>query len=163
MAIAPSWAATLTGRVVGVHDGDTFTVIDADGNREKVRLMGVDAPELRQAFGRTARAALVSAINGRDVHIEWYKRDRDGRPVGKVLYQKPCEPGMMCTQALTDANLAQLQAGLAWWYREYRREQTVEDRAIYAEAESEARARRAGLWIDPNPVPPWEWRREKRR
>ena len=62
----------------------------------------------------------------------------------------------------TDVSLEQLRAGLAWWYREYAKEQSAEDRASYAAAEEEARTRRIGLWKDPKPVPPWEWRRGKR-
>jgi endonuclease YncB( thermonuclease family) len=59
----------------------------------------------------------------------------------------------------TDVNLEQIRAGMAWWYREYAKEQSAEDRASYSAAENDAQARRVGLWKDAKPVPPWEWRR----
>jgi len=58
--------------------------------------------------------------------------------------------------------LEQIRAGRAWWYRAYAAEQTPEDRERYELAEREAKATKAGLWRDPNPVPPWEWRRRAR-
>jgi endonuclease YncB( thermonuclease family) len=60
----------------------------------------------------------------------------------------------------TDVNLEQIKAGLAWWYREYAKEQSAEDRASYAREEEGAKAARSGLWRDAKPVPPWEWRRK---
>ncbi len=77
------------------------------------------------------------------------KNDRYGRLVGKVLVNG------------RDANLAQIQAGMAWHYKEYQREQTVTDRQLYAEAESHAAMTKQGLWADPNPVPPWDWRKAR--
>ena len=59
-----------------------------------------------------------------------------------------------------DVGHAQISAGLAWWYRAYAKEQSVEDRGRYESEENEARLRRRGIWADPQPVPPWEWRRK---
>ena len=78
--------------------------------------------------------------------MEWSKLDRYGRIVGKVIVNGE------------DVGLRQLQAGLAWWYRQYAREQSPQDRATYAQAEDAARAARLGLWSDPQAVPPWEYR-----
>jgi len=61
-----------------------------------------------------------------------------------------------------DVNLQQVRAGLAWWYRQYRREQSPEQRAAYEQTEADAREEQRGLWRDPSPVPPWQWRREKK-
>lgn len=80
--------------------------------------------------------------------------DRYQRIVGRV--QPPDCP--TCAQTL-DAGLAQVPTGIAWWYREYAREQTVEDPGDDEHTESEARVQPLGLWPDKNPVPPWSWRR----
>ena len=70
----------------------------------------------------------------------------------------PCaQTGEPCPKTL-DVNLAQLTVGLAWHYKEYQKEQSEEDRHRYAFAEQEARARKAGLWSEPDPTPPWDWR-----
>lgn len=61
-----------------------------------------------------------------------------------------------------DVNLGQVKAGLDWHYKYYQDEQSPEDRRIYADAEKEARSARRGLWADPNPTPPWDFRRGKR-
>ncbi len=140
-------ADTLLARVVGVTDGDTVTVLDAGNREEKIRVGGIDAPEKRQAFGEKSKQSLASLVFGKDVRIEWKKRDRYGRIVGQVIV----EPSV-------DAGLAQLRSGLAWHYKKYEGEQSPEDRLSYAKAEDEARASKTGLWSDTAPVPPWEFR-----
>lgn len=157
----PGGAATLTGRVVGVHDGDTITVLAADREQHEIRLAGIDAPESGQAFDNRSKQNLSEMVYNRDVTIEWDKRDREGRIVGKVLYQPVCPPGRMCIMSLADANYQQIASGMAWWEREYAKEQTPEDRRLYERAESEAKAAKRGLWQDNEPVPPWEWRKAK--
>ena len=142
-----SYAAQLTGRVVSVADGDTITVLDANRQQNKVRLTGIDAPEKFQPFGNRSRQHLGALVHGRDVVVEWNKRDRYGRILGKVLVGS------------VDANLEQIRAGLAWHYKQYEREQSREDRETYASAELDARTAKRGLWIDPAPIPPWEFRR----
>jgi endonuclease YncB( thermonuclease family) len=147
--LLPLWAAaeTLTGRVVKVTDGDTLTLLDASQTQHKIRLAGIDAPESRQPWGQRSKAALVALVAGEGVAVDWSKRDRYGRILGKVIVGG------------TDAGLAQIKAGLAWWYRRYASEQSPADRAIYAAAEAQALAGKKGLWGDPQPVAPWEWRR----
>ena len=143
----PGVAATLTGRVVGVHDGDTITVLDADRQQHKIRLAGIDASESRQAFGTRSKQNLSKWVYGRQVIIEWNKRDRYGRIVGVIFVDGH------------DINLEQVRACMAWWYRQYAKEQTPDDRQLYEMAENEAKATKRGLWADNEPVPPWEWRR----
>ncbi len=143
-------ADTLTGRVIGVHDGDTIKVL-VDRVQYNIRLAGIDAPELHQGFGRVSRNNLAAAVAGKTVNVEWYKKDRYGRLVGKVLLDG------------RDMNLEQVNAGLAWHYTEYTKEQTPDDRVLYASSENDARAKRMGLWRDPNPVPPWEWRKAQKQ
>lgn len=144
---SPGQADTLLARVVGITDGDTVTVLDAGNREEKIRVGGIDAPEKKQHFGEKSKQSLSALIFGKDVRIEWKKRDRYGRIVGQVFV----EPSV-------DAGLAQLRSGLAWHYKKYENEQSPEDRLAYAKAEDEARASKTGLWSDPYPVPPWEFR-----
>jgi len=155
----PIQAETLLGRVVGVTDGDTVTVLDASRETHKIRLSGIDSPEKRQPFGEKAKQSLSSLLYGKPVSIEWAKQDRYRRIVGKVLVvpaDAPC-PAPPCANQ-TDAGLAQIELGLAWHYKKYEKEQSPEDREAYAQAEAEARSRRTGLWADPDPMPPWDWR-----
>jgi endonuclease YncB( thermonuclease family) len=151
-------AATLTGRVVAVADGDSVTVLDADKVRHKIRLQAIDAPERGQAFGNRSKQHLSDLVFQKEVSVQWRKRDRYGRIVGKVMVQSPDCP--RCPKNL-DAGQAQLSVGLAWWYRRHANEQSPDARGRYESEELEARARRVGLWRDPAPVPPWEFRRVK--
>ncbi len=153
-------AEVLLGRVVAIADGDTLTVLDASNAQHKIRLAGIDAPEKAQPFGQRSRQNLGALAFGKDVKVEWNKRDRYGRTVGKVWVESPdapCRGKPDCPKTL-DVGLAQLTQGLAWWYRTYANEQSPEDQGRYEHAEFEAKIRRAGLWAEKNPVPPWEWR-----
>ena len=134
-------AEQFTGKVVGISDGDTISVL-RDGKAVKVRLYGVDAPEQAQAFGTQARKFTGDLAFQQTVTVAIRATDRYGRLVGEVL--------------LPDArNLGQelVRAGLAWWYRQY----APKDTAL-AQGEVEAKAARRGLWQDPHAVPPWEYR-----
>ncbi len=153
-------AATLSGTVVGVSDGDTITVLDANREQHKIRVGGIDAPEKAQPFGQRSKGSLSTLVFGKDVDVQWSKRDRYKRIVGKVLVIDPtCQ--RQCPKTL-DAGLAQVTAGLAWWYRKYAKEQSAEDAQRYEFAEQEARSHRAGLWSDGQPMPPWDWRKAAR-
>lgn len=139
-------AARMEVEVVGVTDGDTLVVLNSNKAQHRVRLAGIDAPEKRQAFGTRAQEALASAVFRRSVVLEWHKKDRYGRLVGKV------------TLADRDVGLELLAAGLGWHYKAYEHEQGPADKTRYAAAEAQARRARRGLWSQPNPVPPWEFR-----
>lgn len=140
-------AATYTGTVVGVSDGDTIKVLDGGGRQHRVRLAGIDAPEKAQAFGQRSKQSLSALVYGRQVTIDTRKDDRYGREVGKVLVDG------------RDVNLEQLRRGMAWHYKAYEREQSAEDRAFYAAAEDRAREAKLGLWADPHAMAPWDFRR----
>lgn len=144
-------ADTTSGRVVGVSDGDTITVLAAGNKRLKVRLAGIDAPEKKQPFGQRSKANLALMVFGREVDLDCGKRDRYKRAVCVVLHDD------------VDVNLEQVRAGLAWWYMQYAREQSPARREAYALAEQEAQEGRVGLWRDAEPIPPWEWRHSGRR
>ena len=141
---------TLTGRVVSIADGDTITVLDSTNTQQRIRLSGIDAPESHQAFGARSKQNLSDLVFGKDVTVLYSKMDQYRRLVGKIIVDGQ------------DANLAQVKAGMAWHYKEYEREQSPEDRELYARAESEARAQHRGLWQDPEPVEPSQFRREQR-
>ena len=146
---ACAWAETLTGRVVAVQDGDTITVLDAANVQHKIRLSGIDCPEKSQPFGQAAKQSMSDQVFDRDVRVESDKRDRYGRVVGQVWVGE------------VDANLEQVKRGLAWHYKKYQNEQPLDDRLAYARAEDAARGAAGGLWADPAPVAPWDWRHNK--
>ncbi len=144
---APALADTLTGKVVKVADGDSITVLDSTNTQHRIRLQGIDAPERKQPFGNASRKNLASLVAGKEVTVKWDKRDRYRRIVGFVLVDGQ------------DVNLAQVKAGMAWFYRYYQKELSRENRKLYAKVEYQARTDRMGLWQDKNPIPPWEHRR----
>lgn len=142
-------ADTLEGRVVAVSDGDTIKIL-ADRTEFKIRVAGIDAPEKGQPWGMKSKEGMSSCAYGKMASVEWSKRDRYGRIVGKVVIEGK------------DCGLAQLQHGLAWHFKQYEKEQTREDREEYARAENAARKSRDGLWADSEPVPPWQWRKNRK-
>ncbi|MBI3654045.1 MAG: thermonuclease family protein [Acidobacteria bacterium] len=137
---------TITGKVVGVADGDTITLLDPGNKQFKIRFQGIDAPESRQAFGQRSKQNLSDLVFGKTVTVEFEKTDRYGRTLGKVLLDGK------------DINLEQLKAGLAWFYRHYQNELGEADRKAYDAAEAEAKKAKRGLWQDANPQPPWDYR-----
>jgi endonuclease YncB( thermonuclease family) len=140
----------ITGRVVGVSDGDTITVLAAGNQQVKVRLDGIDAPESKQAFGTKAKQSLSELVYGRTVTVTGSKTDRYGRTLGNVTVDG------------RDVGLAQIERGNAWFYRQYAGELAGDRANDYERAERQAKADRRGLWADRKPVEPWEWRADKR-
>jgi micrococcal nuclease len=137
--------------VVSISDGDTIEILveHANGKRpQRVRLGGIDAPESGQAFGTRAKQYLSRLIGRRHVTAEAHKRDRWGRAVATVYVDGK------------DVGLAMVEAGFAWWYRKYADEQPPAARRAYEAAETAARRARAGLWADPDPMPPWAFRNQ---
>lgn len=100
-------AETYTGRVVGIADGDTITVLDASNTPHKIRLSGIDAPEKKQAFGNFSKQKLAELIFSKTVSVETTRKDRYKREIGKVWLGS------------IDTNLEQVRAGLAWHYKKY--------------------------------------------
>lgn len=139
--------ADFTGRVVKVTDGDTINVLVAGNILHKVRLTSIDAPERGQAYGRKSKEYLADMVAGKQVVVESEKQDRYGRDLGKVILNGK------------DINLEQVKAGMAWWYRYYKKEQPRADQMAYEAAEDSAKANRLGLWTDPSPIKPYEWRK----
>jgi endonuclease YncB( thermonuclease family) len=141
----------IAGRVVRIADGDTLTVLDLSNSQHRIRMQGIDAPESHQAFGVQAKKNLSDIVFDKQVTAVCDKSDQYGRLVCKIMLGDK------------DINLEQIKAGMAWHYKDYQREQSPEDRELYARAENEARAARRGLWRDANPTEPSEFRRDERR
>ncbi len=80
----PAFADSLNGKDVKITDGDTLYVLDANYKDHKIRLAGIDAPERKQAYGLASRKHLASVVAGQQVTVEYQKRDRYGRILGKV-------------------------------------------------------------------------------
>lgn len=138
-----STPTNLQGRVVAVHDGDTLTVLTAEKEQVKVRLEGIDAPELKQDFGNRARQELSALVFNKQVTVKVTGRDRYQRTLGRVF----CD-GL-------DVNLDLVKRGMAWRFDQYSKE------AALGDAQAAARRAKTGLWSKANPVPPWEWRDTK--
>ena len=144
----PATDDTLHGRVVRILDGDTVEVLDSASHTVRVRLGGIDAPEKSQPFGTQAKQRMAALSGGQTVAVDWTKRDRNGRLVGKLILNGQ------------DLGLAMINSGLAWWYREYAGEQSAADQHIYAAAEQTARAAKRGLWAVADPMAPWDYRHQ---
>ena len=143
----PAWAVEIAGRVVGISDGDTVTVL-ATGNRQvRVRLGEIDTPESRQPYGARARQELSELAFGREVRVVVQDTDRYGRTVGRIH------------AGAVDVNAEMVRRGAAWVYRQYSRDPAL------LPLEAEARAGRRGLWALPEAerTPPWEWRAAARQ
>jgi endonuclease YncB( thermonuclease family) len=137
---APNRGSTHVWRVVGVHDGDTLTCLDETNTQQKVRLAEIDAPELGQDYGKVSREALAEMVFGKTVTVSEEGKDRYGRWIAHVQVNG------------IDVNRQQVATGNAWHYSDYSRDPTL------ATLQTDAQARRLGLWSQPEPVPPWDFR-----
>lgn len=140
LSLAAAAPGEFRGRVIGVSDGDTLTVLH-ERRREKVRLHGIDAPEKGQPFGERAKEVTAQLVFGREVAVRSTGQDRHGRTMAEVILPD----GRHLNREL-------VRAGYAWWYRRYSTDRTL------GALEAQARAARSGLWADPRAIPPWEWR-----
>jgi len=140
-------ADVLIGKVVGILDGDTITVVDKGKAEHKVRLMGIDAPESKQDFGTASKQALSNYIYQREVTVDYKKLDKYQRIIGKVILDKQ------------DICLLMIELGLAWHYKDYEKEQSKTDRDLYRQAELKARQAKIGLWQDSQAIEPSSYRK----
>ncbi len=143
-------AEIIEGKVVGIMDGDTIKILDHTNTQFKVRLSGIDSPEKAQPFYNNAKQSLSDLIFDKQVKIEYKKSDQYGRIVGKVIIDG------------NDANLEQVKRGYAWFFKQYQNELVMDDRLGYLHAHEAAQSSKQGLWIDLNPIPPWEFRKAKK-
>jgi micrococcal nuclease len=133
--------ADFTGEVVRVIDGDRIDVLH-DGRPERIRLAGIDAPERGQPFGKEAKQVTSALAFHKAVTVNVRGRDSYGRIIGRVVLPDG-----------TILNHELVKQGLAWQYRQSSRD------GMLAVMETAARQSKRGLWADPQPIPPWEWRR----
>jgi endonuclease YncB( thermonuclease family) len=127
---------------VRVVDGDSLIVL-VDKQQMRVRLKEIDAPELKQAFGKRSRQSLTDLCGAKRARVSWTEKDRNGRLLARVW----------CGGV--DANAEQVRRGMAWVFDRY-----VKDRSLYS-LQDRAWAQRLGLWSDATAIPPWEWRQAK--
>ena len=118
----------------------SLTVL-VDRQKVRVRLVEIVAPEKDQAFGNRSRQSLSGMCFDKEADVQEKGKDRYGRTLGRVY----------CNGI--DVNAEQVRQGMAWVYDKY-----VTDHSLYR-LQDAAKAAKRGLWADPNPVPPWEWRR----
>lgn len=150
--LLPSVACAWEARVANVHDGDTITVtLPGHGAHLRIRLYGIDAPELAQAGGREAAGALRGMLPiGRRVDVRHEGEDRYQRIIGVVT---PLGEAMSVNERM-------VVMGHAWVYAQYCKRQSF-CAPLYAQQKYAAATRR-GLWAEQNPQSPWTWRRERR-
>lgn len=134
-------AETFTTKVIAVLDGDTVLVAQSGKRPTKIRLAGIDAPEKAQAFGAKSRQALVELVLNREVRVETVATDKFGRRVAQLIRDG------------SNVNQQQVRSGMAWEYSYFHRDRE------YAALQREAQQAQLGLWSQPNPIPPWEWRK----
>ncbi len=144
LALSPAvFAADLSGGVVGIADGDTFTLLTSDKQQVKIRLAEIDAPESNQPYGNKSKQKLSELIFGKDVRVVVQTTDRYGRTVGTPYVGE------------LDVCKEMVHVGAAWVYRQY-----VVDRSLF-DVENDARAARRGIWglSESEQIEPWNWRR----
>lgn len=137
--------AVFEGKVTGIKDGDTFEVLH-DGKPEKVRLSDIDSPESAQPFGKAAKKYASELCFGKTVRVEpKKKRDQYGRILGTIYVDDT-----------VNVNAQMIAAGYAWRYKYSKNKE-------YGASQEEAEQSRLGLWVDDNPIDPWQWRKEHKR
>lgn len=154
----------LIGKVVGVSDGDTVTILDANNNQHNIRMFAIDAPETScyfktpsprdelcieksQPFGKASKKNLSRLIFGKTVTVVQGQGKSYGRIVGTIFLGNQ------------DINLQQVRDGYAWHYTYFARNQDKQTRRVYEESQRLAKQEYRGLWGDKNPVAPWDYRK----
>ncbi|WP_027358057.1 thermonuclease family protein [Desulforegula conservatrix] len=137
----------LEGKVVGISDGDTVTVLTPEKQQIKVRLYGVDCPESHQDYGQKAKQFTSDLVFSKTVDLEKIDTDRYGRTVGVIKVGN------------TVLNEELLKNGFAWYYGQYCKKPFCSQ---WQQLESQAKSKKAGLWAGNSPVAPWDFRKNKR-
>jgi endonuclease YncB( thermonuclease family) len=146
-AYLPNPLNRFSAKVVSITDGDTVDVLTLGNLTYAVRLAGIDAPEHDQAFGTQSTQHLSNLISGQTVTLECENERSYGRLICKIMLADG-----------DDICLEQVKAGMAWHYKQYEDEQNAADRQAYAAAECVAMREKIGLWSDPHPVQPQDFR-----
>ena len=137
-------AASLFGKVIEVNSGDVLTIFNL--NRPvRVKLLGVDAPEMNQAFGDVAKKHLADLVLDKSVLVEYSGIAADSSLSGRVLLNN------------ADIGAQMIRDGAAWFDTNITNRLSVTDRDVYQQSEQAARNERRGLWQEENPIAPWEF------
>ena len=139
-----------TGLVVSSHDGDTIKLKTPDRGILTIRFSGADAPETGQAYWKASRGALRAIVEAQPVTVDCYKKDRYERDVCNVYVDQ------------LDVGLELIRRGVAWHAYQYASELSELQRKSYRQAEENARQQKLGLWVEPDPMAPWDCRRQRR-
>ena len=137
-------AQRFTVKVVSISDGDTFTAINKDNLQLKIRIFGIDAPEKKQAYGNKSKEFLSSLIFGKSISIDVQSKDGYGRYLAYVYSPEG-----------KDVSLLMIHEGMAWHFTKY------DNNEVYEAAQTVAKKARRGLWADPSPIAPWDFRSNK--
>lgn len=133
------------GKVIKITDGDTFVLLTDSKEQIKIRLHGIDAPEKKQDYGTVSKNYLSNLVFKKDIIIEYKNRDRYGRRIGIAFVEG------------VNVNEKMLSEGMAWHFKKY------DANSQWSVLENKAKEEKKGLWSQPNPVAPWEWRVRKKR
>lgn len=145
LATVCTFSQALTGKVLYVSDGDTLTM-SVDGQKEKIRFYGIDAPEKTQPGGLEAKEFVLGKVRDKVIEVEVTDTDRYNRKIGKIYYDN----GKYLNEEV-------VKNGHAWWYQQY-----AKNDKYLKEAEEYARIQKLGVWQGSNAIAPWDWRRGKR-
>lgn len=135
------FSETLVGKVIKVADGDTITIL-VNGNKERIRFYGIDAPEKKQEYGMKSKDFVSKKVMNKEVKVQVMDTDRYGRKIGKIYYDGKY------------LNLESVSKGYSWWYEYYSRN----DKDL-KEAQKRAKMYKLGLWKGEHPEAPWEFRK----
>ncbi len=140
------YSQSITGKVVGITDGDTFKLLTQDSTLIKVRLANIDCPEKKQPYSASAKQFVSDAIFNKTVTIQVLNKDRYRRSIANVSYNDSL-----------NLSYQLVKNGLAWHYVKYSKDSLLQG------FENSARDRKIGLWKEKNPIPPWQWRANKKK
>jgi len=142
--------ADIEGVVYRVIDADTVIIESEKGAKYKVRLLGIDAPEIKQNYGKESTRYLSSMVLGKFLVVTGSKKDRYKRLLGKLVLGG------------NDINLNLIKNGMAWHYKRFKNSQDKKDQFLYSNAEKYAKVNKLGLWSKEAPIAPWRWRKNKK-
>ena len=147
---SPQIFADLNGVISRVIDADTVVIKSDQGINYKVRLLGIDAPEINQVYGKEATRYLSNKVLGKNLKVLGKNKDRYHRLLGKLILNG------------NDINLDLVKNGMAWHYKFYKKSQEKKDQLLYSNAEIYAKVNNLGLWAKKMPMPPWQWRKKNK-
>ena len=144
-ALSPLWADdSVEGKITRIIDGDSILVTDTKSVEYEVQLEGIDAPELKQDFGKESTEGLTKLLKGKTVRLTWKSKDNFERLLAQVY------------DGEKHINMEMIKSGMAWHFKRYNKDETL------AKAESGAKEAKKGLWATESPVAPWDYRKENK-